>query len=448
MPAEDNFVFAVELGSSKVVATAGRKDPDGSIHVLGYAEKDATPFISKGKIFNVDKMTNTIQMMREDMEKKLDKTISQVYVCHGGMGIHSVQHIVERNYSEQNKITDDVISSIVSENASSVKDNKEIIQVVQQEYKVGTQSLLDVIGVESDNLQGKFLNLICAPEIRRRIHDCFAKANLPIAGIELSTLQVSKLMLSDMEKQSGCVFVDMGAATTTVAVFSQNLLRHLVVLPLGGMNITKDLESLNISTAEAEELKLRYGIPQEDEIAEGETLTLRDGRTIEMERYYELVIARVEEILCNVAHQIEMSGSSKDNLIGGIIVTGRAANLKNIDKAIKEYTKFEKVSYVKIVKQNVRSGGHFNRNGEYNVVLSMIESATENCCGGSKDKGSGDIFQGKTVETPTADNSIEVPTEEKAPEVVEEEKPKKPNKVGGFFKKVSKVIGKIVNEDE
>ena len=62
-------------------------------------------------------------------------------------------------------------------------------------------------------------------------------------------------MLTEPEKRSGCVFVDMGAETTSVAVYKNNLLRHLAVIPLGGANINRDIMSLQIEDDEAEELK-------------------------------------------------------------------------------------------------------------------------------------------------------------------------------------------------
>lgn len=34
---EDNFIVAIELGSSKVTCMAGRKQPDGAIQVLAFA---------------------------------------------------------------------------------------------------------------------------------------------------------------------------------------------------------------------------------------------------------------------------------------------------------------------------------------------------------------------------------------------------------------------------
>ena len=78
MAAEDNFIVAIELSSSKVVGLAGRKQPDGAIQILAYAQEPASSFIRKGRIFNVEKMKQCISNMKQNLEKDLNKYINQV----------------------------------------------------------------------------------------------------------------------------------------------------------------------------------------------------------------------------------------------------------------------------------------------------------------------------------------------------------------------------------
>jgi cell division protein FtsA len=51
------FVVAIDLGSSKVTAIAGRKQPDGAIEVLAFTQEPSQSFIRKRRISNIDKMT-------------------------------------------------------------------------------------------------------------------------------------------------------------------------------------------------------------------------------------------------------------------------------------------------------------------------------------------------------------------------------------------------------
>lgn len=73
MATEDKFIVAIELGSSKVTGIAGRKQPDGATQILAFAQEPSTTFIRKGRINNVNKMTQCILNMKEKLEQKCRK---------------------------------------------------------------------------------------------------------------------------------------------------------------------------------------------------------------------------------------------------------------------------------------------------------------------------------------------------------------------------------------
>ena len=75
MATEDKFIVAIELGSSKVTGIAGRKQPDGATQILAFAQEPSTTFIRKGRINNVNKMTQCILNMKEKLEQKTQKSI-------------------------------------------------------------------------------------------------------------------------------------------------------------------------------------------------------------------------------------------------------------------------------------------------------------------------------------------------------------------------------------
>ena len=78
MATEDKFIVAIELGSSKVTGIAGRKQPDGVTQILAFAQEPSTTFIRKGRINNVNKMTQCILNMKEKLEQQLQKSVSRV----------------------------------------------------------------------------------------------------------------------------------------------------------------------------------------------------------------------------------------------------------------------------------------------------------------------------------------------------------------------------------
>ena len=113
MATEDKFIVAIELGSSKVTGIAGRKQPDGATQILAFAQEPSTTFIRKGRINNVNKMTQCILNMKEKLEQKMQKSISRVYVGIGGMGMHTVANSVIRHFDSKVEITQDMVDDIL-----------------------------------------------------------------------------------------------------------------------------------------------------------------------------------------------------------------------------------------------------------------------------------------------------------------------------------------------
>ncbi len=475
MATEDNFIVAIELGSSKVTGVAGRKQPDGAIQVLAFAQEPSTTFIRKGRINNVSKMTQCIISMREKLEQKMQKSISRVYVGIGGMGMHTVANTVARHFDSKVEITQEMVDAISDENRTSASADRDILESVPQEYHLGAQTTIDPVGILADSIEGHYLNIVANSSVREEIRNCFRTAGVTIADLPITVQALADSMLTEPEKRSGCVFVDMGAETTSVAVYKNNLLRHLAVIPLGGANINRDIMSLQIEDDEAEELKLKYGSAvQESDTDAHKPIALRDGRTIPYDEFMGLVEARVEEIVLNVKNQISLSNYDVSQLIGGLIVTGGAANIRNIDKAFTRDTKFEKIRFVRSIRIPLRTPDYpgLNNDGDCNAAIALIDKGEINCCGG--DLGQPDLFdEPKDAEPePSAEElaaaeakkkaeeaeaqrkaeeeariKAEIDKREREREEREEAKRNRRNKWKNSWKRMSNFFGNLVKED-
>lgn len=405
MATEDKFIVAIELGSSKVTGIAGRKQPDGALQVLAFAQEPSGAFIRKGRINNIIKMKACVKSIKEKLEKTLKKNIDKAYIGIGGMGMHTVANSVRKEFGEKRVVTREIVEEIQDENQNSQPADRDILAAIAQEYKLGAQTQPDdPVGIQAESIEGRFLNVVVKKEVKDNIVECLEdEAGIEIAGLPITTLALADGMVPELERHSGCVFVDMGSETTSVAVYKNNLLRHLAVIPLGGRNITRDITSLSIEENEAERLKLEYGQACYDFSEEhAEPIAIVGGRTIAFEEFAGLVEARQEEIVKNIKRQIELSKYDVKQLLGGIILTGGAANMPGMEKTIKKNLGFDKIQLVKNIQTPIRptSQQHINDDGSANAALAILEKGEINCSGGELESEEGGIFNpggGKTA---------------------------------------------------
>lgn len=459
--ATTEFIAAIELSSSKITGIAGKKNSDGSIQVLAYAREEATSCIHKGMIYNIDKATQALTTIIHKLEGQLGNSIAKVYVGIGGQSLRTVKNSISRTLEEEDIISNELIDSICDENRQTPLAEMDILDVAPQEYRVGSTFHVDPVGVSGKNVTGQFLNIVARNTLKKNLELSFEQAKIEIADdLIVAPTTVAQAVLNENEMRSGCALVDLGADTTTILVYKNNILRYLSVIPLGGNNITRDLTSLQIEVEEAEKLKLQYGdaLYEEAESEYPATCKTADEREIELTQLNDIIGARTEEILANVWNQLLLSGYERD-IYAGVIFTGGGANLKNIETVFQKLSKLEKVKTVKFVHETFYGFSDvLKKDGTCNTLLALLATGKENCCRQIRTT----LFEEDEIETVAAKETIEpvAPIQEPVQSPVQEpvKKPEKDNTPQGptppkkdkpsFFKKwADKLQGELFNDN-
>ncbi len=433
MAVEKEIIVAIEFGSSKIRGVAGCKNIDGSVQVLDVEQADARNCIRKGVVYNIDKTVMCLKHIIERMEAALDMQIARVFVGIGGQSLRTKKNTVSRQFATKTVVSQELVDSLLKANRGTVYSGYEILEVVPQEYHVGLDTTTDPVGVLSSQIDGTFLNVIAKTEIKEYILKCVETSGLEVAGIFVAPIALAGSVLTDTERRSGCALVDFGYGTTTVAVYKNNLLRHLAVIPLGGNNITQDLGSQQIDEDEAENLKVKYGSAYSELSSEelAKNLLVNNGRTIEERLLVDIVEAREEEILSNVAAQIRNSGY-QDKLVAGVVLSGAAANVKNLDKAVSVRIHPDKIRFVRIVPFPLQAvhPDQVAKDGSLNVLLSLLNEGDQNCTL-PKVKEEPSMEEKDVEKEVAAAAAAPAAREEEPPAVKEEKKKNKP----GFWQK-------------
>ena len=385
---QKEFIVAIELGSSKVTGIAGQKKPDGSISVQALVREDSSSFIRKGVVYNIDKTAQCLQNIVKKLEAQLKTRIVQVFVGVGGQSLHSVRNTIGRDLAPDSIITQEMVVELMDANWNLDYPEQKILDVAEQEYKVDNHLQMDPVGIRAARLEGNFLNILVRKSFFQNLNSCFEQAGIKVAEMYLAPLALANAVLTETEKRSGCALVDIGADTTTVSVFWKNVLRHLAVIPLGSNNITKDIASLQMEESEAEQMKLKYAsaYTENSEIDPNLKLSIDPERSVDSQKFIEIVEGRVMEIIENVRYQIP--DEYYDKMLGGIIVTGGGSNMKNIDRAITNSTRIDKVRVAKFVSTTINTSNEQLKahNGMYNTLLGLLAKGDMNCAGNGIDQ--------------------------------------------------------------
>ena len=455
MGAEKDIIVAVELGSTAIRGIAGKREPDGTMRILAIAQEETKDCIRKGLVDNIDKTTQAISHVVKKINEELGISTKRVFMGLSGQSLRTLENKVPYQFAEKTLIDNKLIDQLKEINNGIVYPQAKIHDVIPQEYRIGNRFIQDPVGMQSEQIEARFVNVVARNGMSENIERCVRNAGLEVADLFISPICLADSLLSANEKRSGCALVDIGADTTTISVYYSNLLRHLVVIPLGGNNVTTDISTKSIELGEAEELKLKYGTAwhESEEEPNKNKIQISFDRTITEGELNNITEARYEEIIVNIWAHIE---PYKDKLLSGILLTGGASKAKNLAKAITEYTQTDKqIRFAKGLPLNIKlaSNIHVPEDSNLNTLMALLLKGDQNCVGEAPE-----ITEVSPVEA--EEPAVGISTKEDEPAVVdssanlqdenaeEEKKPKKDGNVKKKIHNVFSVIKKMVTDPE
>lgn len=400
---------AIQFGSSRIMAIAAWKNMQtGALENIEIESEPTRGCISHGHIVNNEQAAMHIKSVIQKLGNRMRSSISSAYVGLGGMSLHSL--------IQQPSVQ---IPGYDVLHAEPIAGGQHQLIVGEKRLRQGVVTAMERAGI--------------------RMHDVIV---LP---------QATSCILSDDERQRGCVLVDMGAGTTTVSVYKNGDLQHLAVIPLGGDSVTYDIESAGCTHEEAERIKLEWSdAAHEGKEAAGSNqqsaanaLFADKALPIPQGTLNTIVTCRYEEIAANIQHQIENSGL-KDHLEAGCILTGGASVQRGLTTLMSRrlsITRIETRAY------SERAFIGSERKPHLTNLLALLNFCAEDCHTPAKPVNVTSVASAKPTPAPAAAQvnnngqlSIEMPEPE--PEQIVEEEPEKPKKTS-FRSGVTRFLGDL-----
>ncbi|MEL7585437.1 MAG: cell division protein FtsA [Prolixibacteraceae bacterium] len=344
MGKSNKIVAAVDVGTTKVVVVAGRKDEEGRIEVMGVG-KARSMGVKRGIVLNIKEAVEAVDDAIRQAEDAMDEEIDEVYVNVGGQQLKTFTLSAARYIGESRIVTEEDVQSLFRQ-AEQVKlpEGYKIYHIIPQLYRIDQEAgIPDPVGIAGEKLEVDF-KLLVAPEVyEANLKMCFDSAGIGIRKTLVDPLASSEILLSDDEKEAGVMLIDIGGGTTKIAVFVDGILCFSSLVPFGGNVITHDIkEGCSILARQAEALKTQFGQAMGDFAPADKVVTIPgisgwEPKEISFKNLSFIIQARMEEIIDACYFQVEKSGYI-DKIGSGIVLTGGSALLPNLSQLIKYRT--------------------------------------------------------------------------------------------------------------
>ena len=421
-----HIIAALDLGTSKSTVFIAKKSISSKLSVLFSETINSKKAIRRGRVYNLDETCEVISQFVKILNSNPSLQVEKIYMGIGGQSLHT-QSFSSKRIIDNGIITYQILDSLKEEAQKYTPDLEENLGVFSCDFYADGQLVSNPRGITASVLEAQFQLIVGNPCLKLYLENVINKNNISVAGYIISPLATAEAVLTPEEKESGCALVEFGEGVTYVSLYKNKSLKYLTTIPLGGLTITKDIRSLNVSEDEAEALKIKYGsaisksnesgfVPADEEQNSSRKIELRDLNWI--------IEARVNEIVKNVIKQIEESGYS-EQLDAGIVITGGGALLRDLPLFIRNLTG-----------QNVRLAKAKVINNQIETELSPAESCVVGLAILGKDNCVKEKVSNVKEQSLSFINEMEIVKKKKEEKKVEKKKEEK------VEKKIEKIIEK------
>jgi cell division protein FtsA len=350
--AKTRIIAGIELGSSKIATLVAQVQTDpvsfeSSISVVGVASVDSRG-IRKGQIVDIEEAVEATITSIEAAERMAGYNLDNAYVALSGA------HIISQNSQGVVAVSDpdgeidqsDVERAIEAASAVSLPSSRELIHVLPREFIVdGESHVLDPVGMNGVRLEVDTHLITASSAAVKNLKKAVNEAGINIEELVFSGLAASEAVLTKTEKELGCVLVDVGGGTTSMAVYIEGALGFSGVIPIGARNVTNDLAiGLRVSLESAEKIKralsekklAKLGKASKDsDQLELKSLGISEIRKVSRKTLVEGIIRpRLNEIFTMVRLELEKA-EVVNRVPSGVILTGGGAETVGIEDSAK-----------------------------------------------------------------------------------------------------------------
>jgi len=362
----ENIIAGLDVGSTEIRLVIGQHDRDDKLQIIG-AVSVPSQGINKGVVKSIEDVTSSISECLEKAERLVGVPVESVWVsinspfvrCEKSRGVVAVSR------SDGEISQDDIERALEAARALSVPPNYEIIHVVPVKFIVDNQEdIKDPIGMTGVRLEVVTLIIQGLSSQIKNLTKAIFRTGLDIDDLVLSPLAAAEAVIGSRQKEIGSALINIGAATTSLAVFEEGELLHTAVIPIGSDHITSDIAiGLRCPISLADKIKVTFGSANPEKFDAEQQFDIRkiseeDGAQDEVSeisaKYLaEIIEARVEEIFEKVDQElkkIERSGM----LPGGVFLVGGGTKLTDI---------------VDIAKRHLRLPASLGRNTNISTII-------------------------------------------------------------------------------
>jgi cell division protein FtsA len=336
----DSLFAGIDIGSTAVRIAVGQRmsgSDRGQIHIIGASEVPSEG-INRGVINSIEDAVSSVSACIEKVERTTGMPIGSAWISISGSHVDMIESkgVVAVSRPDGEIREEDIERAVDAAQTVATPVNYEIIHVIPRVFSVDSQKdIKDPLGMTGIRLEVDTQIIQGLTSHIKNLTKCVYRTGVNIERLVLGVLATAEVVASSRQKELGVAVVNVGGASTNIAVFEHGDILHVGSIPLGSDHVTADIAiGLRTSIDVAERVKLQYGSATPKTFSKSDKIDLQelgvqDSEEISLKYVSQIVEARSEELLEKVDKELKAIGRS-GLLPAGVVLTGGGAKLPGL----------------------------------------------------------------------------------------------------------------------
>lgn len=319
------MIVGIDIGSAYLRAVGCVLEEGKRAPVVVSTYKKRIEGVVRGTIIDPIEVASSLEDAIAVLSEETGRRIAHTIVGISAMNLSSSQASGHTQVTKGNaEVTDLDIDNAIKDSHKAIPDfrNKTIVHTIPVRYKLdGSEVDGQVLGMHGNRLEVRSMFVTYPSTMMESFKKVLEEVDLRVTDIVAGPIAESIPLLTKKQKTAGVVLLAIGAGTTSVLVYENNIPLLLSTIPIGGDDITKDIAlGLKVSLQDAEDIKCSR-------------LAVTSRRKLD-----EIIEARIDDLCEKVNKELDKI-HRKELLPAGIVVTGGSMYLPGLESILRRELK-------------------------------------------------------------------------------------------------------------
>ena len=347
-------IVSLDIGSNKIVGMVAVVNNDSiDIEVAEHIEYEER-VVEKGRVVDIYGCTEYIKRILTEIEQQARRALPLVNISIGGGFVRGWTTFHTLNLeTTRRKITEVDIENLLKNirNENNIPQDAYILHLLPQEYIIDEETRVrkNPEGMFGSSIGAVVHVCIVQENPLRNIVECVKKTGSRVDKVYPHSWACAEALLSEEEKESGVLLIDIGKGTTDFLFYDESNLCGTYSIMTGGEHIDSDISKiLEVSMETANEIKKQYGWCNYDTLVsenspelthQVEVRAIGSGakKFVTVDEISKIVYDRISDTLARVTKKIEEDVDVWPRLGAGIVLTGGSSLLKGIKSCAENF---------------------------------------------------------------------------------------------------------------